>query len=273
MNYTVPGVGEGSATGLPGNIIKGGFNVVPEFPDTQAQFKTPPAPSALTAVAVTAVSALNADRNYCVSVQHPGTSVNKAVHAFKQAWNAANPGKPVPVGTGKYEPTVAAALTSLLGAGTAPDGCGAVAPPPPIVRHRPLVSPPIARHRPAPPSFVLPQPPPWSPSPAIVQVLLPPPEVDVDTTVAAPPVAVAPPAAPVVAVVPPPPVAVVPPPPAAPGEEKKGISTGALIAGGIGVAALIGIVAVSMGGGKSGRPEKAPAKASEASRRRGKKRR
>jgi len=106
-------------------------------------------------------------------------------------------------------------------------------------------------------------------------VLLPPPEVDVDTTVAAPPVAVAPPppAAPVVAVVPPPPVAVVPPPPAAPGEEKKGISTGALIAGGIGVAALIGIVAVSMGGGKSGRPEKAPAKASEASRRRGKKRR
>jgi hypothetical protein len=73
--------------------------------------------------AAKAFDVLNADASYCESVKRPGTPTNVAVHAFKQAWNAANPGKPLPVGTGNYEATVAAALTSVLRT-DAPSACG-----------------------------------------------------------------------------------------------------------------------------------------------------
>lgn len=96
----------------------------------------PATSNALTTAATAAAAALNADADHCKSVGHPGSAVNKAVHAFKQVWNAANPGSKVPVGTGHYEASVAAALTSILGAGSAPDGCAATArrvPPPPAL--------------------------------------------------------------------------------------------------------------------------------------------
>lgn len=96
------------------------------------------APVAVTAPAVgpglamaagAAYSALNMDPNYCTSVAKSGTAVNTAIHNFKAAWNAAHPGQPVPIGTGKYEPSVAAALSSALSGVTVPAGCGAVAAP------------------------------------------------------------------------------------------------------------------------------------------------
>lgn len=84
------------------------------------------APSSnLPAAAAAALAALNADPNYCSSVARPGTSVNTAVHNFKAAWNSANPGSRVPIGTGKYEPSVASALSSALGGQSVPSGCGA----------------------------------------------------------------------------------------------------------------------------------------------------
>ena len=141
------GIGDGSATGLPGNTITGGFGTVPEFPDAPVvNMPPPPVVSAaaspvvttdtLATVAAAAATALTADPNHCTSVGHAGSAVNTAVHAFKQAWNAANSGSKLPVGTGQYEASVAAALTSLLGTGVAPDGCGPTptkhaAPPPP----------------------------------------------------------------------------------------------------------------------------------------------
>jgi hypothetical protein len=165
-SWIVDGAGVGDDTAVavsPGNIIKGGFGTIPEFPDAEGHFNAsvvptaiPPAPvvnmppppvvspapaaapsstDTLTTLAAAAASALSADPNHCASVAHPGSAVNTAVHAFKQAWNAANPGSKVPVGTGKYEASVAAALTTLLGAGVAPDGCGGggkhAQPPPP----------------------------------------------------------------------------------------------------------------------------------------------
>lgn len=87
--------------------------------------------SGLAFAANAALAALNADPNYCASVSHVGSAVNTAVHNFKGAWNAANPGSKVPIGTGNYEPSVAAALSSALGGATVPPGCGAVAPAPP----------------------------------------------------------------------------------------------------------------------------------------------
>jgi hypothetical protein len=79
------------------------------------------ATSALATSAQNAVNAINADPNYCSSVGVVGSAVNSAVHDFKLAWNAANPSNPVPINTGKYEASVAAAITSLLG--SAPAGC------------------------------------------------------------------------------------------------------------------------------------------------------
>jgi len=76
-----------------------------------------------------AYSALNMDPNYCTSVGRSGSAVNTAVHNFKAAWNAAHPGQPVPIGTGKYEPSVAAALSSALAGVTVPAGCGGPAAP------------------------------------------------------------------------------------------------------------------------------------------------
>jgi hypothetical protein len=93
---------------------------------------TPTAPpSGLTAAATAAAAALSADSNYCVSVGRVGTAVNTAVHNFKSAWNSANPSRPVPIGTGKYEPVVASALSETLGGATVPPGCGAAAMPAP----------------------------------------------------------------------------------------------------------------------------------------------
>jgi hypothetical protein len=86
-------------------------------------------PSGVGAAAAVAVNALSTDSNYCKSVAHPGSPVNRAVHNFKKEWNKANPGAPLPVGTGKYEVTVAAALSSVVGrvdaGATVPAGCNA----------------------------------------------------------------------------------------------------------------------------------------------------
>jgi peptidoglycan hydrolase-like protein with peptidoglycan-binding domain len=93
---------------------------------------TPTAPpSGLTASARAAAAALAADSNYCVSVGRVGTAVNTAVHNFKSAWNSANPSRRVPIGTGKYEPVVASALSETLGGATVPPGCGGAAAPAP----------------------------------------------------------------------------------------------------------------------------------------------
>jgi hypothetical protein len=86
-----------------------------------AKAATPSASSTLATSAQNAVNAINADPNYCSSVGVVGSAVNSAVHDFKLAWNAANPSNPVPINTGKYEASVAAAITSLLG--SAPAGC------------------------------------------------------------------------------------------------------------------------------------------------------
>jgi hypothetical protein len=86
--------------------------------------------ASLATLASNAISALNADiNNYCADVAVPGSAVNSAVHAFKAAWNAANPGAPVPINTGNYEPSVAAALNSLSAG--APPGCSGGQPAPP----------------------------------------------------------------------------------------------------------------------------------------------
>lgn len=81
-----------------------------------------PAASTVLAAAQAAAAAIAADPGYCVSVAHSGTSVNAAVHAFKTAWNAANPSSPVPVGTGTYEQATADALARALGT-SAPAAC------------------------------------------------------------------------------------------------------------------------------------------------------
>jgi len=70
-----------------------------------------------------AAAAINADPNYCSSVHNSGSAVNHAVHNFKTAWNAANPGNKVPVGTGNFEAPTANALAQTLG-GAGPAGCG-----------------------------------------------------------------------------------------------------------------------------------------------------
>jgi peptidoglycan hydrolase-like protein with peptidoglycan-binding domain len=103
-------------------------------------------PSGLASVARTALTALSSDPNYCTNVAKTGTAVNTAVHNFKAAWNSANPSRAVPIGTGKYEVSVAAALWSALG-GTVdvPPGCGAVgapATPPPTPISAPQAPPP-----------------------------------------------------------------------------------------------------------------------------------
>ncbi len=97
-----------------------------------------PTDDALTTAALDLASTLNGDPNYCASVAVDGTAVNSAVHNFKLAWNAAG-GTPVPVGTGNYEPSVSAALASVLGP-TVPTfpgcpargGTGPMPPQPPI---------------------------------------------------------------------------------------------------------------------------------------------
>ena len=88
-------------------------------------------PSNITAVAQAAAAAIAADPNFCSSIAHPGSAVNSAVHAFKTAWNAANPSNPVPINTGTYEQATADVLTRVLG--SAPAACAAHA-------HRPFLA-------------------------------------------------------------------------------------------------------------------------------------
>ncbi len=87
--------------------------------------------SAVALSAAAAAAALALDPNYCTSVRTNGTPVNVAVHNFKTAWNAANPGNPVPINTGNYEQSVANALSSVLGGQSVPPGCGTAAAPVP----------------------------------------------------------------------------------------------------------------------------------------------
>jgi len=128
-----------------------------------------PGPSAnLALTASAALAALKADPGYCTSVAKVGTAVNTAVHNFKAAWNAANPSSPVPIGTGKYEPSVAAALSSALGGAVVPPGCGAVAAPAPAPQPAPTPAPqPVPAPAPAP--AVTPAPAP-KPAPTVASV-------------------------------------------------------------------------------------------------------
>lgn len=98
-----------------------------------------PSPISLTAAARAAAAAIGADANYCTSVSQSRSAVNSAVHAFKVAWNASNPGNPVPISTGKYEQATADALARVLG--TAPAACG-VRVAPQVTPISPLVVPP-----------------------------------------------------------------------------------------------------------------------------------
>lgn len=101
----------------------------------------PVLPAAVTAAAQAAANAIGANANYCASVAQAGSAVNSAVHAFKTAWNAANPSSPVPIGTSSYEQATADALKSVIG--HAPIACSA-APAPSVPAPTPLVVPPQA---------------------------------------------------------------------------------------------------------------------------------
>jgi hypothetical protein len=79
-------------------------------------------PAAVTAAAQAAANAIGANAGYCASVAQAGSAVNSAVHAFKTAWNAANPSSPVPVGTSTYEQATADAINKVIG--HAPVACG-----------------------------------------------------------------------------------------------------------------------------------------------------
>lgn len=101
----------------------------------------PVLPLSVTAAAQAAANAIGANANYCTSVAHVGSTVNSAVHAFKTAWNVANPSSPVPIGTSTYEQETADALKSVIGhAPVACGGAGAV----PTPATPPLVVPPQA---------------------------------------------------------------------------------------------------------------------------------
>jgi hypothetical protein len=91
---------------------------------TPAPPATPAIPQdTLKAVAKSVAAAVASDPNYCASVSRAGSSINTAIHAFKSAWNAANPGSPVPINTGTYEQATADALARVLG--SSPPACGA----------------------------------------------------------------------------------------------------------------------------------------------------
>jgi hypothetical protein len=104
-------------------------------------------PASVVAAAQAAANAIGANANYCASVAQAGSAVNSAVHAFKTAWNAANPSNPVPVGTSTYEQATADAITKVIG--HAPVACGGAKPSP--------VPPPSASPAPTPTPLVVPQ--------------------------------------------------------------------------------------------------------------------
>lgn len=91
----------------------------------------PPEDQAVVDAANACLAALQADSNYCASVGQSGSAVNTAVHNFKAAFNAVYTDTPLPIGTGNYEPVVAAALSQELGGISVPPGCSANPPPPP----------------------------------------------------------------------------------------------------------------------------------------------
>lgn len=88
------------------------------------------------AIAQAAATAIAADPNFCANVAQVGSTVNTAVHAFKTAWNSANPGNPVPINTGTYDQATAAVLTQILG--SAPPACSTRAATPPPATSIPL---------------------------------------------------------------------------------------------------------------------------------------
>jgi hypothetical protein len=195
----------------------------------------------LTSLATAAVSAINGDPSYCVSVRQPGARVNSSVHAFKVAWNAANPQSRLPTGTGNYEQIVADALTSLTGPGPAPLGCGGVTAPASRVG--------LPAPRAGVPTFQAGAPAPIVGIP-VIRVGAPAPRVSapaptnvtIDLQQQAPP---EPPAVQTPAVRTPVRVTreATPPPPPESEPEKPGLSTGAMVAGGIGAVALVGVIA------------------------------
>ena len=122
---------------------------------------TPSAPgSSVGNAASAAYSALSADSNYCLDVGKGGTAVNTAIHNFKTAWNAQNPSNPVPVGTGKYEPVTASALSSALSGQSVPPGCGSPGSP-----NQPVTPAPALPAAPVPGPVAPFQPPPPAPAP------------------------------------------------------------------------------------------------------------
>ena len=106
------------------------------LPSSPAPLPASTLPATVLAAAQAAAAAIGADPNFCTSVAQPGTAANAAVHAFKMAWNAANPGNPVPINTSTYEQATADVLTQVLGT-AAPAACTTRVPPLP-----PLPSPP-----------------------------------------------------------------------------------------------------------------------------------
>jgi hypothetical protein len=121
-------------------VYGGGAPAAPATPTTPAAPAIPQ--DTIKAVAQAVAAAVAADPNYCTSVSQVGSAMNTAIHAFKSAWNAANPGTPVPIGTGTYEQATADALARVLG--SAPPACGArggATPPPSIPGGGPITPP------------------------------------------------------------------------------------------------------------------------------------
>jgi len=91
---------------------------------------TPTQPSNVVTAAQNAVNAIQADSNYCSSVKSSGSAVNSAVHAFKEAWNAANPSGQLAI-NGQFDAATAGAISEALGSTGTPSSCGSTPPPPP----------------------------------------------------------------------------------------------------------------------------------------------
>lgn len=117
------------------------FYVVSDAPPTS----TTGFPTNVLTAAQAAASAIAADSGYCSSVSQNGSAVNAAIHAFKIAWNSSQTAT-LPVGTGGYETSVAAAIAKVLGA--APKACGTPAssssPPTSLPLPVPVTTPPKA---------------------------------------------------------------------------------------------------------------------------------
>ena len=127
-----------ASAGLALQAIYGGPAAPPAIPNTVLPPLVIPGniPS-LSGAAAAVAAAIGLDPNFCASVSQSGTAVNVAVHNFKMAWNAANPGNPVPINTGTYDAATAAVLSQVLGV-AAPLACQT----PPRVMPPPGVMPP-----------------------------------------------------------------------------------------------------------------------------------